>query len=224
VPTFVHAPDVATVLVFRTTAQGRSDLMAIGPRTRGSYHPDKPLTVCLRLRLPPGHARVVLGRPVTDLVDRTVPIQDLWGAAGHRLTERLAAQPEKAHALLSAELLSRTGEVDPLIAAAVGQLSGSARLADVAGRLGVSERHLRNLFGRDVGLSPKHFLRISRVRTVLSLAGRNRWAAVADDAGFFDQAHMISDFRSMMGISPGAYLAGRLPAATACNAVTRLAD
>jgi AraC-like DNA-binding protein len=80
---------------------------------------------------------------------------------------------------------------------------------------------LRNLFGREVGLSPKHFARIGRVRRVLSLAGQRRWATVAEDAGFFDQAHMISDFRAFMGVSPEAYLAGRLPAVTPCLRLTR---
>jgi AraC-like DNA-binding protein len=95
------------------------------------------------------------------------------------------------------------------------------RAAQHPGRVGVSERHLRNLFAREVGLSPKHFARISRLRKVLALAGRRQWAAVAEDAGFFDQAHMISDFRALMGVSPAAYLAGKLPAVTPCTALTR---
>jgi AraC-like DNA-binding protein len=110
---------------------------------------------------------------------------------------------------------------DSLVTAAARELATAARLADVADRLGVSERHLRNLFAREIGLSPKHFARIGRVRRVLALAGHRGWATVAEDAGFFDQAHMISDFRAFMGVTPAAYLSGRLPAATPCLRLTR---
>jgi hypothetical protein len=66
-------------------------------------------------------------------------------------------------------------------------------------------------------LSPKQFARISRVRRVLARAGQERWASLAEEAGFFDQAHMIGDFRSLMGVTPAAFLAGKRPAVTPCQ-------
>lgn len=88
----------------------------------------------------------------------------------------------------------------------------------------MSERHLRNLFTREVGLSPKHYARIARLRRVLDQTGTRQWAAVADDAGLFDQAHMISDFRSFMGVTPAAYAAGHLPPTTPCADLSRLSQ
>ena len=224
--TFVQEPEVATVLAFRTTAERRSDLVVVGPRTRGSYNPGKPLPVCIRVRLRPGRARELFGVPVRELADRAVPLTDLWGRAARDLTSRLVdagADTGLAVARLTAALRS-VSSVDGLlvdgllVASAMRQMElPGARLSEVADRLGVSERHLRNLFAREVGLSPKHFARIKRVRTVLALAGSRPWAEVASRAGFFDQAHMIGDFRSMMGVSPGAFLAGRLPAVTPCG-------
>jgi AraC-like DNA-binding protein len=212
VEVFVQEPEVATVLVFRTTAEGRSDLFVVGPRTRGSYNPSKRLPVCVRVRLRPGQARAVTGTPAHELADRVVSLADLWGRAD---------DPGRAIWRVKDEL--RTAPVDRLLDAAMRKMiRPGARLSEVADRLGVSERHLRNLFARDVGLSPKHYARISRVRTVLELAGRRPWAEVADRAGFFDQAHMIGDFRSMMGVSPGAFLAGRLPAVTPCGHAGRV--
>lgn len=207
VEVFVQEPEVATVLVFRTTAEGRSDLLVVGPRTRGSYNPNKRLPVCVRVRLRPGQTRAVFGAPAHELADRVVSLDDLWGRAD---------DPGRVISRVTEEL--RTSPVDGLLDAAMREMTRpGARLSGVADRLGVGERHLRNLFARDVGLSPKHYARISRVRTVLELAGRKPWAEVADRAGFFDQAHMIGDFRSMMGVSPGAFLAGRLPAVTPCG-------
>ncbi|MFF5083484.1 helix-turn-helix domain-containing protein [Actinoplanes sp. NPDC000266] len=190
--TVVQKPHTSTVVVFRTTAEGESDVLISGPRTRGSYHPNRPAIACAQVQLPPGRTHAVLGIPASDLVDRSIPLSD----------------PEL--------LLSGPGS-DPVVTAAMKVLTTTtARLPEAASRAGVSERHLRTLFARDVGLSPKHFARISRLQRVLSLAGQDTWAAVADRAGYFDQPHMISDFRSLMGVSPAAYLSGRLPAATPC--------
>jgi len=98
---------------------------------------------------------------------------------------------------------------------------GNGRLTEVAGRLGISERHLRTIFAREIGLSPKHFARIARLRHVLARAGSRQWSDLADDAGFFDQSHLITEFRTLMGVSPAAYLAGRLPAPSPCTDLTR---
>ncbi|MGO1054359.1 helix-turn-helix domain-containing protein [Crossiella sp. CA198] len=85
-------------------------------------------------------------------------------------------------------------------------------------RLHVSERHLRNVFSDAVGLSPNRFARIDRVRAALSAADTGlRWASIASAAGFYDRAHLTAEFRALMGVSPGAFRAGRLPAAGQCG-------
>lgn len=227
--TFVHVPEVATNLVFRTTEDRRSDLIVVGPRTRGSYHPGRSATVCIRLRLRPGRTHRLLGVPVHELVNRATPIAHLWGPAGRRLQDRLADAEDPA-AVLTQAIATRPGAAtdDPrLLTAAMRALSPGAdeagRLTEVADRLGISERHLRTIFTREVGLSPKHFARIARLRHVLAQAGTRQWSHLADDAGFFDQSHMITDFRTLMGVSPAAFLAGRLPAPSPCMDLARAA-
>jgi AraC-like DNA-binding protein len=239
--TLVQAPDVASTLVFRTDPAGRTDLIVAGPRTRGTYHPAERASTCIRMRVRSGRTRALLGAPVNELADRATPIEDLWGGLGRRLADVAASAggvppdgadrpDDRATRLFRplAEVLrerARSLPGDPagarLVGAAMRELapaSGPApRLGVVADRLGISERHLRTVFAREVGLSPKHFARIARLRRVLSLAGRREWAHLAGEAGFFDQAHLITDFRALMGVSPGAYLAGRLPAPSPCS-------
>jgi AraC-like DNA-binding protein len=76
----------------------------------------------------------------------------------------------------------------------------------------VSERYLRRVLTQGVGISPKHFARISRVRKVLGRPGS--WSAVAAEAGYFDQSHLVAEFRSIMRVTPGAFEAGRVPVTT----------
>jgi AraC-like DNA-binding protein len=214
--TFVHRPEVATSLVFRTTAEGRSDLIVLGPRSRGLYSRGKAVRVCVRAPLRPGRARALLGVSPAEIVDRAVPLTRLWGPAARRLADSWAGAEFDVLVSHISDLVG-ADEGDTLVDAAMNELTAPLGVNAVAARLGVSERHLRTVFAREVGLSPKQVARIQRVRRVLSLAGHRDWAEVAGDAGFFDQAHMITDFRAMMGVPPGAFLAGRLPPATACT-------
>ncbi|MGW5771876.1 helix-turn-helix domain-containing protein [Streptomyces longwoodensis] len=89
-----------------------------------------------------------------------------------------------------------------------------ARVADVARELAVGERQLRNLFTDGVGVSPRHFARIDRVRHVLTHAPTSPWGELAAASGYYDQSHMTADFRTLMGVPPRSYFTGRLPSAT----------
>ncbi|MFL6122992.1 helix-turn-helix domain-containing protein [Actinophytocola sp.] len=200
----VDMPDHATTLVVRSDRE----VVAMGPRTRAAYHHSEPGPSCLRIRLRPGRARDLLGRSVRDLADRAVPIRELPGLD----LGRLADDPVGA---LSAALAGRAVGND-LVAAAAELLAG-ATVAGTAARLHVSERRLRTLFADGVGLSPKHFARIGRVRRVLATAPDLRWADIAAVAGYYDQSHMTAEFRHLMGVPPAAYAAGRRPAARPCG-------
>ncbi|WP_433252964.1 helix-turn-helix domain-containing protein [Actinomadura nitritigenes] len=221
----VHLPDAATALVYRRTGARDGDLRVVGPRTRASYNPGKDLPMCVRARLRPGAARTLLGAPAAELRDRAVPLTDLWGDRAARLEARLneligpdAILRAVEHALLDG-LRDGADARDLLLREAVESLSTSGeRVAALARRLSVSERHLRDLFTDRVGLPPKRFARIQRVRTVLARAGSAQWAGLASDTGYYDQSHMTADFHALMGVSPAAFRAGRLPASTPCAA------
>lgn len=203
----VDVPDHATTLVVRTVPGGGRSAMVLGPRTRAGYHLGEPGPSCVRIRLRAGRAKALLGRAVRDLVDRSVPVHDLPGLDVDRLLE----DPVGA---LTAGLTGRPAG-DDLVATAA-ELLASGNVAATARRLHISERRLRTLFADGVGLSPKHFARIGRVRAVLS-ARQVRWADVAVAAGYYDQSHMTAEFRHLMGVPPAAFVAGRRPAAQPCG-------
>ena len=80
-------------------------------------------------------------------------------------------------------------------------------MESVAKRLGVTARHLRRAFTESVGIGPKEFARTVRLqRAVRSAATSNDWGRIAADAGYYDQAHLIADFRELVGLTPGAFL------------------
>lgn len=201
--TAVDIPDHATTLVLRD-----GHVVAMGPRTRAGYHVSDAGPTCVRVRMRPGRARALLGRSPRDLADRAVPVPDLPGLD----PDRLAADPVGA---LTSALRDREPPDDLLEHAA--RLLPGADVAATARRLHVSERHLRNLFTEGVGLAPKHFARIARVRTVLADSHDRRLADLAAAAGYYDQSHMTAEFRHLMGVPPAAFAAGRRPAPRRCG-------
>src|SRR5258708_8290071 len=74
--------------------------------------------------------------------------------------------------------------------------------------LGVTARHLRRAFTESVGIGPKEFARTVRLQRAVQTAAAtsNDWGQIAADAGYYDQAHLISDFRELVGLTPGAFV------------------
>lgn len=204
----VDVPDHATTLVVRTAPGERREVIVMGPRTRAAYHVADPGPSCVRVRLRPGRAKALLGQPLRNLTDRAVRVRALPVVDVGNLVEDPVGS-------LVAAIAARRPD-DDLVAEAA-ELLADEGVAATARRLHVSERRLRALFTDGVGLSPKHFARIDRVRTVLASASGARWAEVAATAGYYDQSHMTSEFRHLMGVPPAAFAAGRRPAARRCG-------
>lgn len=72
----------------------------------------------------------------------------------------------------------------------------------------ISNKHLISLFNQKVGLSPKVVHRINKFRKVIELLQRKRsvnWPEVAYECQYYDQAHLINEFKSFSGLSPKKY-------------------
>ncbi|GKQ40708.1 hypothetical protein ALMP_72310 [Streptomyces sp. A012304] len=198
-------PDHATTLLLRTD---KRELIVMGPRTRAAYHVAVPGHSCVRVRMRPGRAQALLGRSLRDFADRAVPLRELPGLD----VDQFAADPVAALEKALADRPEPSGRLGEAARLLVG-----ANVATTAARLHMSERRLHTLFTDGTGLSPKHFARIDRVRTVLA-ADAGRWADIAAAAGYYDQSHMTAEFRHFMGVPPAAFTAGRRPTATLCTA------
>jgi AraC-like DNA-binding protein len=54
--------------------------------------------------------------------------------------------------------------------------------------------------------------RVLRLQHAVSLLGRHRrqgWSALALAAGYYDQAHLIREFKALAGVTPRAFAAER---------------
>ncbi len=84
--------------------------------------------------------------------------------------------------------------------------AGNLKITMLAQQLKISQCQLEKRFRKIVGASPKKFASIVRFRNVLNIAhGERSMTQLGLEAGFFDQAHFIKDFKSFTGITPEQY-------------------
>jgi AraC-like DNA-binding protein len=163
-----------------------------------------------------GGAFPFFGVDASELTDRHVPLEALWGVpATRRLRERLLETKPGAARLdvLEAALVERLRKPParhPAVAFALGAFErGAASVRALTDETGYSPRRFIELFSSEVGLTPKLYHRLFRFQSVIARVRRARtdWVQVALDAGYFDQAHLIRDFRAFSGFTPREYVA-----------------
>jgi AraC-like DNA-binding protein len=89
-------------------------------------------------------------------------------------------------------------------------------VASLAGRLGWSRKRLAARFNEHVGLPPKTVARIARfdrARTLAEPPRRPDWTRLAAECGYYDQSHLIKEFRAFTGRTPETFFQDSLAAA-----------
>jgi len=220
-------PDGRTSLVFRVLDDGRrGDVSLAGPRTRARVKDVSGVVRGVIVRFKPGWTVPLFGVAANEVTDRIVPLEAIWGHAGADLYGRLVGTDDVMTLLdaVSGVLVDRArrsfeSSSARLVRRAAQLLEhGEARVDRVAALLGITDRHLRRAFTEHVGVGPKDYARSVRLQRVLrSSTSSNDWGRIALDAGYFDQAHLIADFRRLMGVTPGAFATGVREADLHCN-------
>ena len=168
----------------------------------------------------PGGAFPFLGTPASELADAHVDLEALWGTSAMELRERLcvAKTPAERFNLLEEALMAhlfRPLERHYAVRFALdtfGRADSGLAIRDVARDAGLSQRRFIQLFAREVGMSPKLFCRVRRFRQALETVRQTtmpNWAQVAVDCGYYDQSHLIHDFRFFSNLSPTEYVRQR---------------
>jgi len=148
------------------------------------------------IRFRPGRAALALGVPLTEVTDLRVPLRDVTMRFPDVRVEHVDAAMRRLFA---------DKKPDPRVDAAVDRIlrsGGRATIDSIATAAGVSRQHLARAFAYHVGVSPKTFARVIRFRRALSLAGTQEWSALALELGYFDQSHLIAEFRQFAGETP----------------------
>jgi AraC-like DNA-binding protein len=158
--------------------------------------------------------RALLGLPAGELAEVDADAADVLGAVAGELQERIryASSWPQRFAAVDAVLTRRlsTGSVAPEMARAWDLLlgaGGAMPITVVADEVGWSARHLADRFRVETGLRPKEAARVIRFdRVRRRITAGAPLADLAADAGYFDQAHLAREFRSLAGCSVTRWL------------------
>ena len=207
-------PDGRTLLIFRAHDAGHGDLTLTGPRTRASFKASSGVAAVI-VRFKPGWSRALFGVAASELTDRYVSLDDAWGTQVDALCEELVAARGATEVVsrLSDAFARRARDASESMSASLARRavrlleSEEDRVDRVAARLGVTARHLRRAFVESIGVGPKEYARSIRLHRALRRAETSSdWARIATDTGYYDQAHLISEFRQLIGLTPVEYV------------------
>ena len=86
---------------------------------------------------------------------------------------------------------------------------GNMKVKELSKELSISNRTLERQFMNRIGLSPKEFLRVVRFKSVLNkILSLNSidWLDLVQSHGYYDQSHLIEEFKSATTFSPQSFL------------------
>lgn len=168
------------------------------------------------IKFHPGGFHPFSAKPVSAYADRTIALRGVFGEAAGLLAHRALAhaEHEATIAVLEAFLRDRHASTDAtavLMAAIARRMAEDrsiTRIEQVAREFGVGLRTLQRQFRGYVGVSPKWVIQRYRLHEALARIDEGSacdWAALALDLGYADQAHLIRDFKKIVGCTPAEY-------------------
>lgn len=168
------------------------------------------------VRFQPTGAYPFFGFPMAEMTNRIASLDELLANGSANLAEQIAAcsRFESRIAVFEKALLKKLECVpvfDNKLKCVISSVSSEPEcmtVSKIAAKFGWSERSLERAFKKRVGVSPKMFSRICRFSGIVHLLESNGPAKLlqyAHDFGYYDQAHMINEFRGFAGESPTAF-------------------
>ena len=169
------------------------------------------------IKFKPGALLPLYNRPLATLTDRSLPAATFFGATAEQTGQHILAADEPAAMceLANALMLAHQPALDDQTrraAAMVDRIMHDrtiGNVSQVAQAFAVSRRTLQRIFHTYIGVSPKWVItryRLHEAAEQLAATPKTRLATVAQELGYFDQAHFVKEFKAAIGLSPSEYL------------------
>jgi AraC-like DNA-binding protein len=154
--------------------------------------------------------------PVSKLRDRIIPATQFFGKDVNALKAVVLSSRKEEEKVSAANAFfrSRLPEPDGTIDLATQLVErileepGIKTVDDLVTRTSIGKRSLQRIFSEYIGASPKWVIRLYRLHELIERFNSGDspdWPQLALELGYFDQAHLINDFKSIIGHSPTRY-------------------
>lgn len=162
-----------------------------------------------------------LNIPVSDLEDKAVSLDVVFGEKGKELEDRVIPVADNLQRIKLIEefLLSRLSEPQTIDAItrscveAIFQSQGQLDVVQLADKMNISKRNIERKFVTAIGMSPKQLSKVVRLQAAMKMLEQKKFSnltSLAYENGYYDQAHFIKDFKEFTGMSPKSFFADNL--------------
>lgn len=206
-------PDGCADLIFNLTP-GQESASWVGTMTTSLVIRGSESTKMIGIRFNPGGARSLLGIPLSEITDERVNVSEVTPSLS-RATDSLLSNPSiKALQdwLLNVVEQDRSFGVIQQISQIINNAEGDIRVSDISDHIGISRQYLNRITRDYVGIDLKSLQRILRMRRLTEgLRVSNDlniidWACLAPEYGFYDQSHLIHEFKDIVGVLPSQFI------------------
>jgi AraC-like DNA-binding protein len=211
----VAVPDGTIDILFHCSSSSPEALIC-GSVKKGKHIHFDTRGIYFGARFYPGAAERLLGCPLDEFTEQEIHLDDVL-TKSNDLVERISdADSFQERVEMFEAYHCSNNDKKPLpfmveyILEKINRTRGDIRIQELADETGYSTRHINNLFKKHVGISPKLFLRIVRFQRGIDLLrskGKSDFAGLAEEAGYYDQAHFINEFKEFSLTTPNQFSA-----------------
>jgi AraC-like DNA-binding protein len=167
----------------------------------------------VRVGFHPGGLYRLLGLSLSEMVDESYDATEILAKEQDELNEQLQEAPhfDAINKLVGDFLLRKSKTLKKALPfdnamLELLKLNGNVPIEQIASLACLGLRQFERVCKERIGMPPKLFARIVRFSNAYRLREGNasiNWTHIAYECGYFDQMHMIRDFKEFAGVAPG---------------------
>ncbi len=207
-------PDGCADLIFNLTP-GKESTYWVGTMTTSLVLEKSDSKKLMGIRFNPGGARSFLGMPLSEITDERVTLNQARSNLQHSLDSYFNNSTLDSTTIQN--WLIKTVQNDKpfllvqKICHMIQNTTGNIRVSEMSQQLGISRQYLNRVMQEYVGVDLKAFQRIIRMRLLTERIRKIppyeiNWSDLASEYGFYDQSHLIYDFKDVVGLLPTQFL------------------
>ncbi|RAW02293.1 helix-turn-helix domain-containing protein [Pseudochryseolinea flava] len=177
--------------------------------------------VCFSIRFKPTGIFRLFGIPMVNFVDDAINAEEVLPVDFRVINDKLSDARDLASCVAIVEpflielLRDADVSVSPYAAVLAAEINHLRlnKMTDFYAAIPQSTRQIERTFKNEVGVSPKTYFNLLRFENVLRAKVKvpnEKWSTIAYDLHYFDQMHLVRDFRKFLGIVPSVFDAASL--------------
>ena len=169
------------------------------------------------VRFKPGMAYPFIKRPMQKLTDLMIDYYEFVGQESKCLSDQLVDQNtiKNKISILNKMFTQKLSTLDaveaPIVWALnlIHQTNGKCTIKEICGEIGWSRQHFNRKCLNYTGLNPKFLSQVIRIKELIKRYKSKKfhnWSELSIEGGFYDQSHMINEFKKITGLTPPEFL------------------